>query len=257
LQFPEDLNQLRANTSMDDPALISFPEYRRYVANVLREKAGANDHLYFSLIHDSLKDAYTRDVIMYEAASISITKMKDSIRRNLQVADLAAKMQTGFVKAKLLETNDRANSGKPAPGFTAAALNGKEFTTQDLAGKYLVIEFKDETCELCKKETPYFESHADRYTSPEVAFISLSLDPDKKTWQKQAGLKKGTKAFQLFLKDDLAKLSLAYGLKETPRFLLIDQKGNILHMQMPMPSDPEFETILQKELSTQNRYDDD
>jgi peroxiredoxin len=254
LQYPQGVKDMRGNIRVNEPALISFPEYRKYVTDLLRAKAGPGDSTFYKLLRDSLHDAYTRDVMLYEVASGSISRMKDSIRRNKLVADLATNMQTSFVKTKLLETNDRANNGKPAYPFTAESWKGKEIRSADLSGRYMIIEFRSANCTTCKNETPFFESLADRYTNPEVAFISLALDNDKKTWLKEEKTKKETKAIQLLLKDDIAKITAAYGLNGSPKFVLIDREGKIMYAQMPMPSDPAFETILQKELSTDKRY---
>jgi peroxiredoxin len=259
LQFPESINELRAGVSLNSPELISFPEYRRYVTSALREKAGINDSLYFGMLNDSLQDPYTRDVIIYEAASTSIVRLKDSIRRNTLIAGILLNTKTGIVNTKLTEANQRANilhGGKPAHDFIAEALNGKQKRRFDFVGKYLVVEFRDAGCAPCKKESPFFESLADRLTSPKLAFVSLSLDEDKKVWQTEANLKKKTKVLQLLSKDDKGRISEAYGLGISPRFVLIDPKGNIINPHLPSPSEPEFEMILQKEIPSQGFSDD-
>jgi peroxiredoxin len=110
-------------------------------------------------------------------------------------------------------------------------------------------------CEPCKKESIFFKSLADRYTSPQLAFVSLSLDEDKKSWHKEANLTKENKVMQLFSKDDRKWISEAYGLTKISKFVMIDPKGNIINPQLPNPSEPEFEMILQKEIPSQ-RFND-
>ncbi|HZH64117.1 MAG TPA: ABC transporter permease [Flavisolibacter sp.] len=258
LEFPEEINSLRASVSINSPELISFPQYRRYVTSVLREKSGNNDSLYFAMMKDSLQDPYTRDVIMYEAALSSVIKIKDSILRNKMMAGILLNMQTQTAKTKLAEANGRANSlhsGKPAFDFTAEALNGKQIKKFDFVSKYVVVEFRLGGCEPCKKESIFFKSLADRYTSPQLAFVSLSLDEDKKSWHKEANLTKENKVMQLFSKDDRKWISEAYGLTKISKFVMIDPKGNIINPQLPNPSEPEFEMILQKEIPLQ-RFND-
>ena len=59
--------------------------------------------------------------------------------------------------------------------------------------------------------------------------------------------KKG-KVLQLWAKNAEEDFGKKYALATIPRFILIDWKGNIINAEMPYPSDPEFEAILQKEI---------
>ena len=54
---------------------------------------------------------------------------------------------------------------------------------------------------------------------------------------------------QLFSdKDWKSEFVREYGIKGIPRFILIDQNGNILLADAPRPSDPEIRTLLDKHL---------
>ncbi len=257
LKYPRSIERLRASAPMNAPELVSFMEYRKYVTSSLREKAGMDDNLYFAMLRDSLPDPYTRDVILYEAVSDALSKMKDSTQRNMIVAGLLQNIQTEKVRAKLIESNQQANrlmGGMQAYDFNAVALNGKEIRLSSFAGRYVVIDFWTTKCEPCKKETPYFAAHAERFTSHDVAFISLSADEEKNAWESEAKLRKDKKVLQLLAKEVDEKMTEAFALKDLPRYILIDPKGNIINAQLPLPSDPEFESLILKAIPTQSRY---
>lgn len=256
LKFPRVIDRLRKVAPMNSPELVSFSEYRAFVSTTMKEKAGMSDSLYYTMMRDSLQDPYTRDILLYEVASESLLKMKDSAARNMMVASLLSNMQTPSVKAKLTDAISRANSlmgGKPAFNFTATSLNNKEMGLANFAGKYLVVGFTRSGCDPCKKETPYFEAHADRYTSREVTFALISLDTDTSAWKSESVKKKESKVLQLIAKGDAAALTQAYGLGDLPRWVLIDPSGNIINANLPGASDPRFETSLQNQISYLSR----
>jgi peroxiredoxin len=116
-----------------------------------------------------------------------------------------------------------------------------------LTGKYLIIQLNPQNCKDCKKQDPAFEALADKYTSTEAAFISLSSD-DKKSWLTKAASKKSTKVLQLLLSQGNDRIRNDLRAEGEQRFMLIDPNGNIIYANLPDPSEPEFENIIRKEL---------
>ena len=57
---------------------------------------------------------------------------------------------------------------------------------------------------------------------------------------------KSKKVLQL-LSTDKRLLGASYGFESIPRFLLIGPDGKIINIQMPNPSNPEFEEIIKRE----------
>jgi thiol-disulfide isomerase/thioredoxin len=257
LKYPKSLDKLRKDASMNAPELASFASYRAYVRGAVRQKVGVNDSAYFNAIRDSVQDHYTRDMILYEAAQESIFKLRDSTQRNMAISRILEDVQNERVKARLLEANTRANNlqrGKIAYNFAAESLNGKQMTLSSLAGKYVVIDFWATWCVPCKKEAPYFEEYAERFTREDVAFVSLSVDEDKNAWAFDANYKRNKRVLQLLAKDTDGQMAKSFALNTIPRYILIDPKGRIINAQMPNASDPEFESTLLKEIPSLSRY---
>ena len=60
---------------------------------------------------------------------------------------------------------------------------------------------------------------------------------------------KALKGIQIFADNDLkSEFVQEYGIKGIPRFILVDQNGNILNADAPRPSDPEIRILLDKNL---------
>ena len=109
----------------------------------------------------------------------------------------------------------------------------------------VLVDFYADWCGPCKVESPNFERIAERYSNNKVAFVALSIDDDKWTWRYQAQ-EKSKKVLQL-LSTDKRLLGASYGFESIPRFLLIGPDGKIINIQMPNPSNAEFEEIIKRE----------
>jgi len=94
-------------------------------------------------------------------------------------------------------------------------------------------------------EMPFIKKFVLQY--PDVQFISISIETDKKLWKK--ALVKYDLLFQnSLLLSDVKKSSLLqhYQIKDIPRFLLFDEKGKCLTSYAPRPSDANFENYLKQ-----------
>ncbi|MFN2458430.1 MAG: ABC transporter permease [Chitinophagaceae bacterium] len=251
LKYPKFTDQLLKETHEKDESLISFSEYRNYVLESIKQKSGRSDSAYFATLNSSLQTGNAHDLILYEGAQTNLFRIRDSNRRALLLQQILASINNEKVKARLIENNDRLNRmrrGQKAQNFFAEALNGNKFALRALANRYIVLDVWATWCAPCKREAPYFEQLAEQYTSEQVAFVSVSIDDDKNAWISEASGKKNTRILQLWATDADADFAKGLAVNSIPRFILIDPRGNIINSELPPPSDPEFETILQKEI---------
>jgi len=149
----------------------------------------------------------------------------------------------------LTEKNKLQNSfqkGKPAPFFIAENLLGQPATLLDYRGRFIAIDVWATWCGPCKRESPYFDELAEKYTDEKLVFVSVSVDEEKNDWKREAD-DKSKNVVQLWaLQSDVFLHS--YGIEGIPRFILIDPNGKIVSINMPRPSEQEFEAILQREV---------
>ncbi len=152
----------------------------------------------------------------------------------------------------LQKTNAVKNilAGKPSPQFSYQDIKGKKISLDDFKGKLVYIDVWATWCGPCIQEIPALKKLKEDYKSKNVEIISISIDVEKdfEKWKKMVA-EKQLKGVQLFAdKDWKSDFVKAYGIDAIPRFLLIDQNGNILNADAPSPSSPQIREIFDKEL---------
>ena len=114
---------------------------------------------------------------------------------------------------------------------------------QETAEGLVLIDFWATYCAPCKKEIPYLEKIQEKFKKKNIFFVSIAIDLNKKEWIQflEQNPLKGTQ-----LVFDRKWLSFVHYYQATtiPRYILLDKEGKVVHLDMPRPSNPEFEKIL-------------
>ena len=129
-----------------------------------------------------------------------------------------------------------AESGKPAPAFTATNSEGKEVKLSDYKGKFVVLEWMNHECPFVKKqyETNNMQTLQETYTGKGVVWLSVissaegnegyvtpaQAEADRKTY--------ASKATSVIL-DKSGKLGKLYGAQTTPHMFVVDKKGVLIY----------------------------
>ncbi|HBK71710.1 MAG TPA: hypothetical protein DDZ39_08680 [Flavobacteriaceae bacterium] len=133
---------------------------------------------------------------------------------------------------------------KPSPKFVDYE-NYKGGTTSldDLKGKYVYIDVWATWCPPCRAEIPYLKDIEEEYYNENIAFVSISIDEDKahEAWKNMIADKK-MGGIQLFAGGD-TEFVQGYRINSIPRFILIDDEGNIVNDNAPRPSEPALKTL--------------
>ncbi|WP_299528098.1 redoxin domain-containing protein [uncultured Lutibacter sp.] len=125
--------------------------------------------------------------------------------------------------------------------------NGKRTSLKDFKGKYVYISlWRARRFYSFKNELPHIQTLQKEFSNKNVAFVFISLDREKEynTW-KQVIIDNKLGGTQLYAKEDRS-FTKAYGVIETPRFILIDPKGNIVEAEAPKPSSNELKVLFDK-----------
>lgn len=136
--------------------------------------------------------------------------------------------------------------GEPSPGFTYPDKNGNNVSLEDLRGKYVYIDVWATWCGPCKREIPYLKEMDEEYKGKNIAFVSLSIDKmeNKDKWLKMIE-DEDLRGIQVIAdKDWNSDFVTAYNIQGIPRFILLDQEGNIVNSNAPRPSDPYLKKVL-------------
>ncbi|WP_235891122.1 TlpA family protein disulfide reductase [Sphingobacterium lumbrici] len=142
------------------------------------------------------------------------------------------------VATKLVDTKE----GTKAFNFNYPDLSGKNISLADLKGKVVVVDVWATWCGPCKAEEPHWEKLNEEFEDKDVVFVGVSVDQDKKAWEKYVP-EKNLKGIQLHAGSD-NDLSKAYKITGIPRYLVIDKAGNIITPDSPRPSDPKLKELL-------------
>lgn len=137
--------------------------------------------------------------------------------------------------------------GKPALNFTYKDVNGKSVSLSDFKGKVVYVDVWATWCGPCRREIPHLKALEEKFHgNGNIVFIGVSSDgiKDIQKW-KDFVAKEQLPGIQLHGRttgdDDILKL---YKIEGIPRFLLFDQKGNIVSVDAPNPSSKEIVPLL-------------
>ena len=149
--------------------------------------------------------------------------------------------------SKHIDLVNKLKAGQPFPALPALTdLNDKEVKYEQLPlkGKLLFIDIWATYCPDCRKELPALESLQEDYKTEPITFVSISVDRDKEAWKAMVKEKK-LRGIHLYASPEIKELfKELYDLRSIPRYMLIDEKGNIINANLPMPSDKNLKELI-------------
>ena len=149
--------------------------------------------------------------------------------------------------SKHIDLVNKLKAGQPFPALPALTdLNDKEVKYEQLPlkGKLLFIDIWATYCPDCRKELPALESLQEDYKTEPITFVSISVDRDKEAWKTMVKEKK-LRGIHLYASPETKELfKELYDLRSIPRYMLIDEKGNIINANLPMPSDKNLKELI-------------
>lgn len=157
--------------------------------------------------------------------------------------DLYQRFKKGVTNPKYLTEVDEVfqawkhlKKGAPAPTFQYPDTKGKQVSLNDLKGKVVYIDVWATWCGPCKTEIPHLEKLQESFHDQPVAFVSVSIDQNKAAWSKMIKEKNLTGTQLIADKAGNSQICKDYKIQGIPRFILIDQAGNIVNAQEDRPS---------------------
>ncbi|MBM0658332.1 TlpA family protein disulfide reductase [Capnocytophaga genosp. AHN8471] len=153
--------------------------------------------------------------------------------------------------SKHIDLVNKLKAGQPFPALPVLTdLNDKEVKYEHLPlkGKLLFIDIWATYCPDCRKELPDLEALQEDYKTLPITFVSISVDRDKEAWKAMVKEKK-LRGIHLYASPETKELfKELYDLRSIPRYMLIDEKGNIINANLPMPSDKNLKELITEKL---------
>lgn len=191
-----------------------------------------------STIKDDLVPGYARQV---EAGNEHAEAIYEGIMSLTSDSATIASLTDKIEKIRKLK------KGMISPSFTYQSIDGNSVSLSDLRGKYVYIDVWATWCGPCIREIPALKQlESDFHNSP-VEFVSISIDVegDFEKWQNMVADKE-LKGIQLFAdKDWQSDFVKAYAIDGIPRFIVIDDQGNIVDPNAARPSDPKIRELFE------------
>ena len=138
---------------------------------------------------------------------------------------------------KILFEDLAAHYGEPAPDFTLEGLDGKTYSLSQFAGKVVHIDFWASWCAPCLRQLDHMEQ-AVKDASPDVVFLTISVDADKLTWRRTIR-RRGYSGIHLYAGRH-AKVNRLYHLRGVPARFIVRKDGRLA----PYPKDSDAAGIV-------------
>lgn len=123
--------------------------------------------------------------------------------------------------------------------------NGNKVKLSDMKGKILYVDIWASWCRPCCHEIPFLEKLANQYKDcSRLEIVSISIDEEESAWLKKAPKDRpGWKQYRATAPSQKI-INEQYNITAIPRFMLFDEKGKIIDIHAPRPSDKTIYTFL-------------
>ena len=136
----------------------------------------------------------------------------------------------------------RLKVGDQCPDIIFRDSARKDVKMSDLRGKYVLIDVWASWCYPCRLQQPHLMLLEEKMKDKAITFLGISVDTQEFRWRGPQLAKMG--GTQWMAKD--LTFNFAFGVNTIPRYILLDKKGRVVNLNMPLPSHPELEQELLK-----------
>lgn len=142
-------------------------------------------------------------------------------------------------------------TGSPAPEFEGYTPDGKKISIKDLKGKIVYVDVWATWCGPCVAEIPFSKKLQEELKNDDrIQFLNVSIDTQRSAWEQFLEKDKAWKGHHIILDPEKnIAFSRAYKLFGVPDYILIDQRGNIVTVKAPRPSDKNIRKEIQQLLT--------
>lgn len=254
---PQACLDIIESVNFNDASLMNVPEYMdvaqdkleynlgtvefETAADVVKAKMTLTDKIESAVIKIALQRSVLENHIRYSGV--------DEIADNLSVFYANADEKSRESVKKLAEPWMKIAKGNTAPELVMKNAEGEEVTLSSFKGKAVYIDFWATWCKPCLGEIPSLEALQEELKDENIAFLSVSVDKNLEDWNNFLA-ENDTHGVQLHQGDSDGLVKSEYLVYSIPRFVLLNEEGNIVNANAPRPSGDALayiqETVLAK-----------
>lgn len=192
-----------------------------------------------SLLYSELNVFFTKHrshpfsgAILAELAFINPILNKQQLTKLYSILDIS-KQDDQYLKLyqKGIEKLDIYAVGKPFLDFKLPNQNGNLIDLKDFKGKIVLVDFWASWCAPCRKKNPELMSLKQQFSNADFEIIGISRDKNKKQWI--SAIAKDKLEWTNLLDED-QKMENTMGIENIPYNYLLDEKGIILGVNLPI-----------------------
>jgi peroxiredoxin len=173
--------------------------------------------------------------------------MPHTMKAKLIVALAALAVAMAAVAA--IAAISRLTLTKPAPVVRISALSGETFSTSDLRGKVVLVNFWATYCAECIREMPKLVETHKKFASRGYETVAVAVRRDDPERVAQFATKRAL-PFKVAL-DSSGEIGKEFGnVRITPMSFLIDKQGRVLRRYVGKPDWAEFHRLVEKALAS-------
>jgi len=143
--------------------------------------------------------------------------------------------------------------GTDAYNFSLPGTDDKNVSLKSFRGKVVVLDIWAMWCAPCLHEKPYFKKLEEEYKdNKNIVFIDVSVDGTdrSKVWKKF--LEQHSWNGIELISNPWESIMDYYHIKGIPRFMIFDEKGRIITVDAPRPSNPAFKLLIEQSLTSKS-----
>jgi len=135
-----------------------------------------------------------------------------------------------------------------APDVRFVTLSGQNFTTAELRGKVVLVNFWATSCVVCVEEMPKMVQAWKKFSPRGYEMVAVAMSYDHPNLVAEFA-QKGGLPFKVVLDSDCTVASGFGGVRGTPTTFLLDKRGRIVKQYLGEPDWTEFHALVERVLA--------
>ncbi|MCI5054531.1 MAG: TlpA family protein disulfide reductase [Flavobacteriales bacterium] len=201
-------------------------------------------------IKNNVQDTVAKTMLLFRLTEIALNNYKPDSVQYIYDNFLSASNDNRYKErlTKKFQIFKETKAGMKAKPFAYKNIHDEEIDLEELRGNLVYIDIWATWCKPCVAEIPALEQLQEQFKDENVKFVSISIDKRRSKWQKFV-TDQQMRGIQLWCGGNWGgDIIKKYAISSIPRFILIDENGNLIDSDAPRPSNKETIQLIERSL---------